>query len=171
MGSWNLVDGGSDRSYFLTDRGHTPLRLGRRVRVGLAALLVSMEEAGVPVAYTDGLREIYLTHLRGGRDGDYSDGVIRVSCSPQVQLARTLTHELAHHVDEAEDISGGAAVRSEWGSRPDLGGIDAYALTDPAEFVAVGFEEYYFGKRTRLRRRLPRLFRAVSEAHSKYSRR
>lgn len=138
-----------------------------------------MEVHKVPIAYTEGLKEIYFTLLPSyskGRvtSGDYDAiGKIRLSCdtTSRDSFDRNLIHELAHHVDEMEGISDRESIIEE--KRTSARHIpDAYARKDVSEYVAVGFEIYYFGTRTQrgeLRRQNPKLYNVIRYIHRKYS--
>jgi hypothetical protein len=131
-----------------------------------------MEEARIPFSYTEGVEQIYFTLLRGRTHGDYSDGTIRLSCGHESRdtYASTLVHELAHHLDEEEDISGRDSIIIEKRSQA-RHLSDNYAQKNIGEYVAVGFEVYYFGSRDekiRMRRKNPRLWNVIKYIHRKY---
>lgn len=140
-----------------------------RVNVDLAEIAAALEEANVPLALTDGVTEIYFTILCNENVGNYSKGVISISyCRVGRKLAwKTLVHELAHHIDESEGISDGPEFIQEFRSRSHLL-VDDYARELPREYLAVGFETFYFGmkwERRRMRKRNPLLWRTISSIH------
>lgn len=136
----------------------------------MGRILSTLEEVGVPISFTDGLKEIYFTLLRGDEDykqvyGDYKDGVIRLSVDPESreELVETFVHELGHHMDERYDISARKKIVEEKKKASRLM-PDSYARKDVDEYVACGFEVYYFGSRRQrgdFRRNNPKLYNAI----------
>lgn len=126
---------------------------------------------GVPFKYTDGLDLIYFTFLRG-LHGDYVDDRIRICANDETKkvMAKVFVHELGHHVDEQEDISGDEAIIAEKRERAKYID-DSYAKKNVVEYVAVGFETFYCGtneEKRRLRKKNPRLYAAIRRCHRKY---
>lgn len=127
----------------------------------------------MPIAYTIGVREVYFTIFSQRHAGDYRDGKIRMDCgvNSQRMLPEILIHELAHHLDDEELLSDRPEIRAE----KKLGSKfmeDKYAQTNIGEYVAVGFEVYYFGvepEKESLRKHNPALYSAIDEVHRKYS--
>jgi hypothetical protein len=172
VAGWNalvLEPGGC----FLLNPAGTAVRFSRRAsRIDFVGLLVRMEELDVPFAYTRELAEIYFTVLPGGKLGDYLDGQIRLSCGVDGigVMDRTLVHELAHHVDELEELSERSSIVSEKRARAKFMS-DVYSRTDVGEYVAVGFEVFYLGtpeQRSKMRTCNGRLYDAISRVHRKY---
>lgn len=171
---WNTIYH-SDGELTLINASDTLLSFNSKSKgkVDMAALLAKLEEANVPLSYTKGVHEIQFT-LMPGLHGDYFDGKIRLSCMNQSLpiIAQTFVHELAHHVDEVEDISSSDDLMKEK-KRKAKHIDDSYASKNIAEYIAVGFEVFYFGgeeERKKLRECNPKLYRTISRLHRKYSR-
>ncbi|MHB8407978.1 MAG: anthrax toxin lethal factor-related metalloendopeptidase [Acidiferrobacterales bacterium] len=169
--SWNLALCG-DRECFLLNKTRTLVRMSKRVRVELPKLLVEMEEHRVPFQYTEGLNEVYFTLLRDNTCGDYINDKIRLSCDSVSQelMGQTLVHELAHHVDEQEDISERDEIKAEKKARAQYM-EDKYCKKNAGEYVAVGFEVYYFGspeEKKKMEIHNPVLFKTIKGIHRKY---
>ena len=173
---WNVACQDDDSSYVLLNRSRTSIVCHRRISLDIGWLMSRMEEIGLPLAYTEELEEIKFTVLRERRlQGDYLDGRIRVHCGidHRRSLDRILVHEIAHHVDSIEDISGRDRIEKEWTSRAKFL-PDGWAKQNPLEYVAIGFESYYLGtreERATMQRRNPRLLAAIKYVDSKYRKR
>jgi hypothetical protein len=164
--------GDADGGLALCNRSRTVVRLAERASrvVDLGAFFAELEEAGVPFAYTEGLDEVYFTLLRGVH-GDYFRSRIRLSSGPRTRpiLVRSFVHELAHHVDEAEGLSDREFIEEE--RRRAGNRMDNFARENSEEYVAYGFETFYFGteeQRERLREHNPRLHQAILRTHARY---
>lgn len=171
METWNVVE--MDEGYVLLNSTATLIRLAKHVRMNVAELLDKMEELQIPLKYTSGLKEIYMTQLyRYGKHGDYLENHMRLSCGPNDKeyLPKTFVHELAHHVDDREGIRLDEAVISEYKKHwRSLG--DKYARKNVGEYVAIGFEIFYCGtkgEKSRLRKKNPRLYKAIRKTHLEY---
>lgn len=173
MESWNVVIcDDPEGDYVLLNKSRTLIRLSERAKIDLAQLLSKMEEAGVPIRYSEEVKEIYFTHLKDSTHGDYNDGTIRLSCGHESRQIheKTLVHELAHHIDAIENISDREHIivekRKKAGMLP-----DTYAKKNVGEYIAIGFEVYYFGsreERAKMRKRNPRLWNVIRYLHRKY---
>lgn len=173
MYSWN-VEETETGEYILLNRSRTVIRLSEHSFIDLAEILSKIEEADVPISFTDGLKEIYFTILGEydeGRHlaGDYKDGVIRISTHAisRSDIPQTFVHELAHHVDIEYDISLKKKIIEE---KPKAARFmpDRYARKDISEYVACGFEVFYFGTREQrgtFRKSNPRLYNVISYLH------
>lgn len=171
---WNIGHCGKDE-YTLLNGSDTLFTFNGRSRgkVDLAVLLTSLEEANVPLSYADGINEVQFT-LLPLLHGDYFDGKIRLSCSNDSLkiLSRTFVHELAHHIDDVEDISGIDELMVEKKRRAKYID-DKYAGKNVGEYIAVGFEVFYFGsseEREKLMQMNPKLYRTIMRVHKKYTR-
>jgi hypothetical protein len=173
MEQWNVVPEGRHGFVLLNERS-TLIRLSRRVRVDIAALMNEMEVGDVPLAYAREIDEISFTIL-SGKMGDFLNGRIQVSCGPLCadELPKILVHELAHSLDEIEDLSSDwRLTRERKRKRRHIGDPEARRSND--EYLAVGFEDFYFGgphQLQRLRRRMPYLYNVIRRMHLKYRRR
>jgi hypothetical protein len=129
-----------------------------------------MTDAGVPFAYSEGLREIYFTYLPSNR-GDYEAGYIRLSCDASSSVVdTTLAHELGHHLYNIESISNRINVSSEY-QDSNLKAPAGGTSYDCEEYVAIGFELFYFGERgvkSCLRKENPKLYNVIDNIHRKY---
>lgn len=174
MESWNVVDcNDPEGDYVLLNKSRTIVRFSKRFPdVDILGLMSKMEESNVPFSYTEELKEIYFTLLPGKTHGDYINGRIRLSCghaSSDIQPV-TLVHELAHHIDELEDISGRESVAIEKKNKANML-QDKYAQKNISEYVAIGFEVYYFGDkkaRAEMKKNNPKLWNTIKNLHSKY---
>lgn len=117
-----------------------------------------MEEIDFPISYTDGIKEIYFTNLKGSLYGDYtpSTSSIRLSCSRKHigMIHNTFIHEVGHHVDEIEGCSDTMSLIKEHDFPMGLmqtcmelnfeqkpkGLYGEYGVN---EYFALGFELYY----------------------------
>lgn len=174
MDSWNVITCSDSRgSFILLNSSRTFIRLSKRAAdVDLALLMVRMEEAGVPIAYTRQVKEIYFTVMRSRVHGDYSDDIVRLSCASDSlrMFERILLHELAHHLDKIEDLSGHEGILEEKMKRARFM-PDRYARSSVDEYIAIGFETFYFGfaeDKKRLRKHNPRLYALIQKMHKKY---
>lgn len=173
MESWNVITcKDPDGDFVLLNKSRTLIRFSLRVQPDIAVLMSEMEEAGVPFTFTEGVKKIYFTHLPDGTHGDYNSGNIRLSCGhiSRETYASTLVHELAHHLDEEEDISGRESIIVEKRKKARFM-TDKYARKNIGEYIAVGFEVYYFGtriERAKMRKRNPRLYNVIKYLHRKY---
>lgn len=173
MESWNVIRSYcKDADFVLLNKSQTLIQFSQRIKVDIISIMSEMEEANVPFSYTEGIERIYFTLLRCSIHGDYKNGKIRLSCghASRDMHACILVHELAHHIDEEEYISGCDAIISEKKKKSHLM-TDIYARKDTSEYVAVGFEVYYFGsndERTRMRKNNPKLWNAIKRIHNKH---
>lgn len=176
---WAISDGPEDATLLLRNGSGTIIRFSQRIDPdGVDDLMKDMRDAGVPFAFTKGLREIYFTVLRSldGETicGDYIDGRIRLSCGRHsIPLHHILIHELGHHVDEIEGISDRPKVIGEKRYRAHMLGKDQ-ATEDVGEYIAIGFEVFYFGgrgARAHLSRTNPHLYNVLRYMHRKYQQR
>jgi hypothetical protein len=177
--SWNvsLLD---DRNYVLLNEDETEVRLSKRVpQLVLAEMLSQLEEKSVPIGYTRDLESIYFTLLPPVSGalimGDYFGNNIRLSyhVMNRNSIARTFIHELGHHVDDMEAISEEFHISHERKNKKKFMKNEAAKDSD-SEYVAVGFEIFYFGsdkEKKLLKRHNRKLFDAISDVHEKYKRR
>lgn len=170
--TWNVEQVG-EGEYVLMNKTRTTIRLSGHSFVDLGEILAKIEEAGVPLSFTDGLKEIYFTILKSDDktylQGDYKDGVIRISTDEanRPDIPSTLVHELAHFVDEEFDISLKKKIIEE---KPKKARYmpDSYARKNVEEYVACGFEVYFFGTREQrgaFRRNNPKLCNVIRYLH------
>lgn len=176
MHSWN-VEQIAEGEYVLLNRSRTIVRVSEHSFIELAAILAKIEEAGVPIAFTDNLKEIYFTILRDVDvdtflQGDYKHGIIRINTSIENRpdIHRTFVHELGHHVDAEHDICHRPKVIVEKPQRS-RHMADPYARKSLGEYIACGFETYYFGSRPHrgnFRRLNPKLYNVIHYLHQKF---
>jgi hypothetical protein len=172
---WAISDGPEDATLLLRNSSSTLIRFSQNVSPDVERLMHDMKLADVPFSFTEGLSEIYFTVLKQVDGeivaGDYIDGRIRLSCGRhQIPLHHVLVHELGHHVDEIEGISSRPKVMDEKRRRAHRLGRDQ-ATEDVAEYIAIGFEVFYFGGRgakAQLMRDNPRLYNVLRYIHRKY---
>lgn len=170
MYGWN-VEQIAEGEYVLLNRTRTAVRVSEHSFIDLGEILSKIEEAGVPISFTDGLKEIYFTILRDEDpdillQGDYKHGVIRISTSVENRpdIHRTFIHELGHYVDEEHDISHRPKVITE---KPKSAKFmpDSYARKSLGEYIACGFEVFYCGSRPQrgaFRRTSPKLYNVIN---------
>ena len=172
MDSWNAIAGQDGREYVLLNKNRTLIRLSERVSVDIGAFMHRLEAAGVPLSFADGLKEIYFTYLRANR-AQYLDGVVEI-CSTETNLDKvcsSFVHELGHHIDELNGVSDRKKIIEEKRKYSHLM-PDSYARKNVDEYVACGFEVYYFGTRKErgdFRRSNPKLYNAIRYLDRKYS--
>jgi hypothetical protein len=170
---WTLQTDSSDGEWRLSNGSATLLQFNQRVDVGVVeSLLGRMTDAGVPFAYSEGLREIYFTYLLNNR-GEYEAGRVILSCDAAGDvLDTTFAHELGHHLDVIEELSNRPKVMIEHETTKTLKApAGGSSKKDIEEYVAIGFEFYYFGKRgtkSRLKRENPKLYNIIDHLHRKY---
>lgn len=177
MQQWNVIEAeDKEADFILLNKSKTPIRLSKRARCCMPSLMDRMEEANVPISYTEKIQEIYLTFLNG-MHGDYdSDKMrIRLSCDSESMkvIERTLVHEIAHHLDEFEELSHREDVIAEKKTRAKHLHVHG-CKKNVDEYVASGFEIYYFGtsdERATMRKKNKMLYRAIARVHRKYSKR
>ena len=173
MPSWN-VEWVKAKEYVLLNGDCTPVRLSPASKPDISWLMSRMEELGVPVAYTKDLEEICFTRIPGGDHGDYLSGRIRIAGDLKTQpiMDKVFVHELAHHVDDQEDVTSDERLTKEK-RRAAKHMADTYAKKNTGEYLAVGFEVYYLGtkeEKKKMRSKNPRLYRTIAELHRKFSR-
>ncbi len=173
MRPWTLQTDSSDGEWRLLNSSATLLQFSQRVDVSVVeCLLGRMTAAGVPFAFSEGLQGIYFTYLQTNR-GEYEEGHVRLSCDASGDvLDTTFVHELGHHLDALESISKRPKVVQEHESTKTLNApAGGSSRKDIEEYVAIGFELFYFGKRgtrTLLRTENPKLYNVISNLHRKY---
>lgn len=174
MRPWTLQTDSPDGEWRLSNGSATILQFNQRVDAGVVeSLLLGMTDAGVPFGYSEGLKEIYFTYLLNNR-GEYEAGRVRLSCDASGDvLDTTFAHELGHHLDAIEKLSERPKVVEEHETtktlRAPAGGS---SRKDIEEYVAIGFELYYFGKRgtkSRLKKENPKLYNVIKHLHRKYN--
>ena len=169
---WNLEP--SDDGLVLMNSSCTSVTMTKRSKFDPLVLMSRMEELGVPLGYTKGLKEIRFTIHRDS--GTYMDGVIKLDslrtwgpgCVDSV--CQTFVHELGHHVDETEAISCDHELVKEK-VKKSCKMPDSYAQKSASEYVAVGFEVFYFGdrkERSMMKKSNPKLYSIISRLHRKY---
>lgn len=173
MERWNVVPTDDPlEPYLLCNTTQTAITYSRTTRFDVSDLLCAMEERGVPLGFTRGLREIRFTRMRDY--GTYLNGVLKLDVGryvgSSVHVCQTFVHEIGHHVDELEAISDDPRVirekRHGWRHLP-----DPYAEKNVGEYVGVGFETFYYGKpdeRREMRERCRFLHLRIAQAHRKY---
>lgn len=147
--SWNVISNGD--GLVLLNGEDTIVRGNKMVKDELIVeILLNVEEMGVPIELTKGLKEIYFTYLKGNLEATYLDGKIIVSCNRKhVKEAHlSFIHELGHHIDEREAFTDMEELVNEWTS---LSGtfeeyhVDIAKDNGLEEYFAIGFEAYYSG--------------------------
>lgn len=176
MESWNVEPTGiTDEPYYFRNSSQTIISFSKRTSFDISILLVKMEERGVPFAYTEKLKELRFTILKGSIVGNYGKGLIHLS--PQgwgpgsdESMCQTFIHELGHHIDEQEAISSDLKIIKEKKTcakhLP-----DSYGTKNIDEYIAVGFEVFYFGSnkdKKKLRKKNKHLYKRIMQAHRKY---
>lgn len=169
MRLWNAIQ--AEDNWRLLNSSATVLHFNRRIDISvIESLMQKMHNASVPISFTEGVKEIYFTYLTDNR-GDYEDGHIRLSCENiDGTLDTTLVHELAHHLDEKEKLSNKKKIKEEF--KINLLHAPAGGKSNTCEeYVAIGFEIYYFGKRGskfKLKKENPKLYNIINHLHLKY---
>lgn len=174
MGSWNVAHIKKGEYELLNDTA-TLISFSPKAAPDISWLLSRMEEIGVPISYTRDLKNIYFTYLKGGDHGDYCNHRIRISCDKRTReiMDKVFIHEIAHHVDDMEDITSDDMLMRE----KKLKGkhmADSYARKNVGEYFAVGFEVYYFGtvkEKKTMRTKNPYLYKKIQSLHRKFSHR
>lgn len=173
MPSWN-VEWVRAKEYVLLNCECTPILLSQSSKPDLSWLMSRMEELRIPISYTKNLEKIIFTKIPRGHHGDYQGDIIRLAADKKTApiLDKVFVHELAHHVDDHEDISSDDLLIKEKKVASKYMD-DAYARKNTSEYLAVGFEVYYLGtkeEKKKLRAKNPRLYRAIAALHRKFSR-
>ena len=173
MISWNVISV-KKKEYALMNGCQTPINCSPSSSPDISWLMSRMEELGVPIAYTEDLVEIYFTKLPGGDHGDYSSGRIRLAADKKTRdiLDKVFVHELAHHLDDQEDVTSDDILCKEKKLKAKHM-PDAYAKKNVGEYLAVGFEVYYLGskkEKTKMRKMNPRLFKTIASLHRRFNR-
>lgn len=175
MESWNVVVvEGSEEDFLLLNKTNTAFKFNKRINPEISTLMSKMEEAGVPLAYTEDVTEVYFTYIISPIHGDYTDGKIRMSYNEGSLplLERTFVHELGHHVDDSEGLSDDEDIKKEKRTRAKHLNERNVIRADVGEYIAVGFEHFYFGTKEQkdsLKKHNPKLFKALKSIHKKYS--
>lgn len=172
MRPWALIKTGlRDGEWRLFNGSATILNFNQRVSLEIVEeLMRRMNDAKVPFEYTEGLKEIYFTFLPEHR-GDYEDGHIRLSCDDELHvLQTTLVHELGHHLDEIKHISNRPKIIDE-SKKCLLVAPEGGKSYNTEEYIAIGFELFYFGKRgskEKLKQENPKLYNIIKHLHKTY---
>jgi len=161
------------KEYVLLNATSTPVKCSPSSRPNISWLMSRMEELEIPVAYSNGLEELYFTKLKGDH-GEYQAGKIRIACDAKTEgiMDKVFIHELAHHVDDQEDVTSNDRLIYEKKYCAKYM-IDVYARRNIYEYFAVGFEVYYLGapaERKKMRRYNPHLYRTITKLHRQFSR-
>lgn len=130
-----------------------------------------MERIGVPPAFTENLEVIEITILKGLL-GDYLNGRLRLSSTAEARknLGKVFVHELGHHIDDEEEISEDEKIKQEKKKAAKFMS-DAYAKKSVGEYVAVGFEVYYYGtkeEKAKMKKKNPVLYRKIASIHEQF---
>lgn len=188
--SWNVQHcEDCDNGFTLLNSSKTPIVFSARiVNVDIAQILSEIEMTGIPIACSEGLKEIYFTILKEDsleRDpnyklftyGDYDneDLVIRVSwgLEERKQVVETIIHEIGHHVDGIELISDYDDFISECKEKSKYlpKRFRPHPLKDPCEYFAMGFEAFYVGTKEEkklIRLNNPILWKSLLKINRKY---
>lgn len=174
MASWK-ADRLTAKEYSLNNgkkSDRTRLSLSPKSNPPINYLMKRMRDANVPIGYTIGLKEIYFTRLHGTH-GDYTFSKIRLSTDIRSwEISHVvLVHELAHHLDEILEITKDDRLRKE--KKENAQHMpDGYAKTNFGEYLACGFEIFYFGakkEKDKMKQKNPRLYRTIETLHRKFS--
>lgn len=170
--SWNVIYDSGESMYLLDSE--TVFEFTRTTRgIDIAVIMTDLENANVPIKYTRDLRTIRFTKLPSGDLGNYAEGVIQLSVfkSSTVPISKVLVHELAHHLDDLEDIVSTPELIREKKNRAKF--LNKLAEKNVDEYFAIGFEVYYFGDKfakRKLRKMHPVLYKKIAAVHRKYRR-
>jgi len=169
MISWNVVYT-KNKEYELLNGSSTLIKCSPKSNPDISWLMSRMEELGVPPAYSHNLEEIYFTRLVD--DGDYSNGRIRISVYSRswVVADKILVHELAHHVDDIENLTDNDMLLKEKKKKVKYM-PDGYARKNVGEYLACGFEVYYCGtekQKKTMKKKNPVLYKTIEKIHDKY---
>ena len=172
MASWN-VEWIKAREYILLNSSSTPVRCSPSSKPNISWLMSRMEELEVPIAYTNELEELYFTRI-GSDHGEYCSGKIKIASDQKTKdiMDKVLVHELAHHVDDQEDITSDDKLIEEKKTHGKYM-PDRYARKNIYEYFAVGFEIYYLGtdiQKKKMKRINPRLYKLIHRVHKRFSR-
>lgn len=169
--SWNIEE--DDSGVYLMSSSKTRIKRNKRVSFDYVQIMVRLEEASVPLGYTRDLKEINFTYLPGECEGSYRNCQLNICCKTTSleNMEKNVIHELGHHVDYLEGLSDRVDIVREW-TRASSSIDDSYSWESPEEYVAVGFEIYYFGsdiEKRKLKKHNSMLFRTINDMHMKYS--
>ena len=148
------------------------IRVAKVAKTNISLLMKRMELSGVPIGYAHGLKRISITPIDSCDDGLYHNDRIKVSCRDDVSrdLCQVLAHELAHHLHDHKAIEVSSSLRREFRRRARFL-PDSYARESVYEYVAVGFEVYYFANektRSRMRTKNPVLYSLIKKTHKQH---
>ena len=156
---------------FLMNQSLTRVEVKRRLKFDPFPLFRDLDRAGFPFAFAEGIRTVRFTVMSQGNVGIYFDGRVWVDVSYAGfgEALETFIHEVAHHIDEQEEVS--ARLGEE---RKKRGKFlkSKHARRSDDEYLAVGFERYYSldrKKRSLLRQQNPKLYRTIQRLHRRYS--
>jgi len=167
--NWNVLVGDEAGFMYLLGSETTFLFTAKTWSMDIIPKVLSdLETAGVPLSYTKGVHSIKFTRIPAGRLGTYALGKIHVSvfANCEIPLAKLIVHELAHHLDDMEDVVSDPKLMHEKKKKAKY--LDPYARKNVDEYFAVGVEEYYFGDRKKLSKNCPVLHKKISQLHHKY---
>jgi hypothetical protein len=168
---WNIGHDGKD-GWVLMNKTETVWQVNRRCGLNNAELLSRLEAIGFPLAYTEGLKRIRFTYLKPKVYGLYGDDEIDIDVRKGRDLrlvVETFVHEVAHHIDSEDDISGELTHERKMRGKHIR---HRTALTSDAEYFARGFERFYSEDpkdKRELRHHNPKLYAAILKLHRRYS--
>jgi hypothetical protein len=174
MELWNVVPN-DDVAYpfVLANPNSTLISFNKRVKFDINILMSSMEERDVPFNYTKGLKHVRFTILKDG--GTYLNKEIMIHMQNECgswwreSICQRFIHEVGHYVDEVEAICEDINVINE--KKSVLYYPNTYSKKNIYEYIATGFEIYYFGseeERRLQKKNNKQLYKRIKEAHNKY---
>jgi hypothetical protein len=173
MESWNVAvcKHDPDADFYLMNRDRTPIKFTTKVPFNMGEFLSALENLDFPLKYTDGLEMIRFRRLKNYY-GQYGGDVIDMGAKPKRSMKmyiETFIHEVAHHIDSDDDVSG--LLTDERKKKGKYVGHFT-AEEDDSEYFARGFERFYSldpNDKKNLRKKCPKLYRAIQKLHKKYS--
>ena len=155
---------------FLANSSKTIVLVNRRLTIDPREVFKKMEELGVPFRYTNGLKCINFTILKGPVGGYYYSDQIDIHASSETKdhLDRFLVHEVGHHVDDQEVASDGleSELKRHWRKLH----VRISSKTED-EYLASGFEKFYAmgsAARKEMAKTNPKLYSTIMRLHRSY---
>jgi hypothetical protein len=146
-----------------------PVRMCANCKLDMNDVVAELIKHGVPARFIEGVREITFTSLPKRSAGDFLSGMMRFSYGREhwSYLPNVFVHEMAHNLDDVHGFSKNKKLVREFKSRAKFLS-DGYAKKNIGEYIAVGFETFYFGTGEEVKtlvEKNPVLWKLCREAH------
>lgn len=171
MSQWLFVRRNKNEMSLMTGSQPINVTMSPKCRYDPASLFKIVDLMNVPPSYTWGLEEIRFTRLRslhGTFDPELNAINLSTDLSSLDLIHRFFVHELAHHVDERENLS--KNLEKELSLTQDLIAIH-WIKESVEEYFAAGLEVFYCGwehEKESLEKNHPELHSTILKVHKRH---